>query len=57
MPTLENSNKRRTTRRTIQDSQNVPPQPVEAQTKTRYQTRYSTRLAGTIITEETTIST
>ncbi|CAF2053216.1 unnamed protein product [Rotaria magnacalcarata] len=57
MPALENSNKRRTTRRTIQDSQNVPPQPVEAQTKTRYQTRYSTRLAGTIITEETTIST
>ncbi|CAF3418670.1 unnamed protein product [Rotaria socialis] len=55
--TLENSNKRRTTRRTIQDSQNVPPQPVETQTKTRYQTRYSTRLAGTIVTEETTIST
>ncbi|CAF4662558.1 unnamed protein product [Rotaria sp. Silwood1] len=57
---LENSNKRRTTRRTTirlpQDSQNVPPQPVEIPTKTRYQTRYSTRLAGTFIIEETTIN-
>ncbi|CAF2880299.1 unnamed protein product [Rotaria sp. Silwood2] len=56
---LENSNKRRTTRRTTirlpQDNQSVPPQPVEIPTKTRYQTRYSTRLAGTIIIEETTI--
>ncbi|CAF0775656.1 unnamed protein product [Adineta steineri] len=59
---IENSNKRRTNRRTtirlLQDNQNVvPPQPVENPTKTRYQTRYSTRLAGTMINEEVTIST
>ncbi len=35
----------------------VPPQSVEIPTKTRYQTRYSTRLAGTMINEEVTIST
>lgn len=60
---LENSNKRRTTRRTTirlpQDTQSVivQSQPVENPTKTRYQTRYSTRLAGTMINEEVTIST
>ncbi|UJR30842.1 hypothetical protein I4U23_018357 [Adineta vaga] len=58
---LENSNKRRTTRRTTirlsQDNQNVPPQSTENPSKTRYQTRYSTRLAGTMINEEVTIST
>ncbi|CAF1208540.1 unnamed protein product [Rotaria sordida] len=58
---LENSNKRRTTRRTTirlpQDNLNVPPQSIEIPVKTRYPTRYSTRIAGTMITEETIILT
>ena len=70
---LDNSNKRRTTRRTtirlLQESQNgknidyysslfykysLVSQTIELPTKTRYPTRYSTRLAGTMINEEST---
>ena len=57
----ETNAKRRTTRRTtirvLQENGAPPPPAAERTSKTRYATRYSTRLAGAMVAEEMSIAT